>query len=179
AVTQYKPAGRWKELSGQDYVQDKGEKLYRRSMYTFWKRSSPPPSLMNFDAAGREACVVRETRTNTPLQALDLMNDVTYVEASRKLAERVMKERRGTPDERIDLAFRLATARRPEAREIGLLREALAGYLDDYKRDPNAAKEYVSQGESPRDEELDVGELAAYTAIASMILNLDETITKE
>src|SRR4029453_15715367 len=102
-----------KELSGQEYVQDKGQKLYRRSMYTFWKRSSHPPSLMNFDAAGREACVVRETRTNTPLQALDLMNDVTYLEAARKLAERVIRERRAGPEERIDLVFRYATSRRP------------------------------------------------------------------
>ncbi len=117
SVKPYQPAGLWKELSGQDYVQDKGDKLYRRSLYTFWKRSSPPPSLMNFDAAGREACVVRETRTNTPLQALDLMNDVTYLEASRKLAERVMKERRTSAEERIALAFRLATARPPTPRE--------------------------------------------------------------
>ena len=167
SVKPYQPAGLWKELSGQDYVQDKGDKLYRRSLYTFWKRSSPPPSLMNFDAAGREACVVRESRTNTPLQALDLMNDVTYLEASRKLAERVMKERRASPEERIELAFRLATARRPTSREMSLLREALSSYLDDYRSDPEAARKYLSQGESPRDEELDVSELAAYSTLAS------------
>jgi len=169
----------WKELSGQDYVQDKGEKLYRRSLYTFWKRSSPPPSLMNFDAAGREACVVRETRTNTPLQALDLMNDVTYLEASRKLAERVMKERRSSADERIALAFRLVVTRGPTPREARVLGDALASYLDEYKANPEAAAKYLSQGESPRAEELDVSELAAYTTLASMMLNMDETITKE
>jgi hypothetical protein len=179
SVKPYQPAGLWKELSGQDYVQDKGEKLYRRSLYTFWKRSSPPPSLMNFDAAGREACVVRENRTNTPLQALDLMNDVTYLEASRKLAERVMKERRASQGERIDLAFRLTTARRPTPREAGLLQQALLSYLDEYRNDPEAARKFLSQGESPRDEELDVSELAAYSAVASLILNMDETITKE
>jgi hypothetical protein len=179
SVKPYQPAGLWKELSGQDYVQDKGEKLYRRSLYTFWKRSSPPPSMMNFDAAGREACVVRESRTNTPLQALDLMNDVTYLEASRKLAERVMKEGGGSLEDRIGLAFRLATARRPTLRELSLLREALSSYLDDYKRDPEAARNYLSQGESPRDEQLDVSELAAYSTLASLILNMDETITKE
>jgi hypothetical protein len=179
SVKPYQPAGLWKELSGQDYVQDKGEKLYRRSLYTFWKRSSPPPSLMNFDAAGREACVVRESRTNTPLQALDLMNDVTYLEASRKLAERVMKERRASPEERLGLAFRLATARVPTPREIRVLGEALSSYLEDYKRDPEAALKYLNQGESPRDEELDPSELAAYSALASLILNMDETITKE
>ena len=146
SVKPYQPAGLWKELSGQDYVQDKGEKLYRRSLYTFWKRSSPPPSQMNFDAAGREACVVRESRTNTPLQALDLMNDVTYLEASRKLAERVMKERRASPEERIDLTFRLATSRRPTPRELSVLREALSSYLDDYKSDPEAARKISQSG---------------------------------
>jgi hypothetical protein len=179
SVKPYQPAGLWKELSGQDYMQDEGDKLYRRSLYTFWKRSSPPPSLMNFDAAGREACVVRETRTNTPLQALDLMNDVTYLEASRKLAERVMRERRASAEERIELAFRLATARRPTSREMSVLHETLSSYLDGYRRDPDGARKYVSQGDSPRDEELDVSELAAYATLASLILNLDETITKE
>jgi len=179
SVKPYQPAGLWKELSGQEYVQDKGDKLYRRSLYTYWKRSSPPPSLMNFDAAGREACVVRETRTNTPLQALDLMNDVTYLEASRKLAERVMRERRSSPDDRIVLAFRLAAARAPTPREAALLREALESYMADYKGNAEAARKYLNQGESPRDEELDVSELAAYSTLASLILNLDETITKE
>jgi hypothetical protein len=179
SVKPYQPAGLWKELSGQEYVQDKGDKLYRRSLYTFWKRSSPPPSLMNFDAAGREACVVRETRTNTPLQALDLMNDVTYLEASRKLAERVMKERRTSAEERVVLAFRLAVARPPTPREMTVLNEALSSYMAEYKKSPDAARKYLNQGESPRDEELDVSELAAYSALASLILNLDETITKE
>jgi len=178
SVKPYQPAGLWKELSGQDYVQDQGDKLYRRSLYTFWKRSSPPPSQMNFDAAGREACVVRETRTNTPLQALDLMNDVTYLEASRKLAERVMHDR-ASPDERVVQEFRLVTARPPTAQEMTVLREALANYLSDYKRDPAAARKFVSQGESSRDEKLDVSELAAYSALASLMLNIDETITKE
>jgi hypothetical protein len=179
SVKPYQPVGLWKELSGQEYVQDKGDKLYRRSLYTFWKRSSPPPSLMNFDAAGREACVVRETRTNTPLQALDLMNDVTYLEASRKLAERVMKERRSSADERIALAFRLVVARAATPREASVLADALASYLDEYKANPESAAKYLSQGESPRDEELDVSELAAYATLASMMLNMDEAITKE
>jgi hypothetical protein len=179
SVKPYQPAGLWKELSGQDYVQDKGEMLYRRSLYTFWKRSSPPPSLMNFDAAGRETCIVRESRTNTPLQALDLMNDVTYLEASRKLAERVMKERRSSAGERIALAFRLVVARGPTPREARILGDALASYLDEYKANPEAAAKYLSQGESPRDEELDMSELAAYSTVASMMLNMDETITKE
>ena len=179
SVKPYQPAGLWKELSGQDYVQDKGPKLYRRSLYTFWKRSSPPPSLMNFDAAGREACVVRESRTNTPLQALDLMNDVTYLEASRKLAERVMKERRTGADERIALMLRFAVARPPAPREASLLRAALESYLAEYRTNPDAAVKYLQQGDSQRDQELDASELAAYSALASLILNMDETITKE
>jgi hypothetical protein len=179
SVKPYQPAGLWKELSGQDYVQDRGVSLYRRSLYTFWKRSSPPPSLMNFDAAGREACVVRESRTNTPLQALDLMNDVTYLEASRKLAERVMKERRANADDRMALAFRLAVSRPPTPAEARVLRDALEQYLADYRTNPEAAEKYLEQGESPRDPELDARELAAYTALASLILNMDETITKE
>jgi hypothetical protein len=107
------------------------------------------------------------------------MNDVTYLEASRKLAERVMKERRASPEERIELAFRLTTARRPTSREMTVLQDTLTGYLDDYRRDPEAARKYLSQGDSPRDEELDVSELAAYATLANLILNLDETITKE
>src|SRR5574341_2270474 len=113
SVKPYQPAGLWKELAGgQDYKRDSGANLYRRSLYTFWKRTAPPPMMMLFDAAGRETCVVRETRTNTPLQALTLMNDVAYLEASRVLAERMMTEGGQTPAERIDLALRLATSRR-------------------------------------------------------------------
>ena len=98
SVKPYQPQGLWKELAGgEDYKQDKGEGLYRRSLYTFWKRAVPPPSMMTFDSAGREACVVRETRTNTPLQALTLMNDVTYLEAARVMAERMMMEGGATP----------------------------------------------------------------------------------
>ncbi len=98
SVKPYQPPGLWKELSGaEDYQPDTGENLYRRSLYTFWKRAAPPPSMMNFDSAGREACTVRETRTNTPLQALNLMNDVAFVEAARVLAQRVMIEAPATP----------------------------------------------------------------------------------
>ena len=112
SVKPYQPAGLWKELSGaEDYKQGKGADLYRRSMYTFWKRAVSPPEMMTFDAAGRETCVVRETRTNTPLQALTLMNDVTYLEAARVMAQRMLTEGGATPVERIGFAYRLATAR--------------------------------------------------------------------
>jgi hypothetical protein len=179
SVRPYQPAGLWKELSGGgDYKQDSGENLYRRSLYTFWKRAAPPPFMMNFDSAGRETCIVRETRTNTPLQALNLMNDVTFVEASRHLAERVMK-RAATTEERVRLAFRMVTARHPDSTELDVLVGALNYYRDAYQSDPGAARSLLSQGESPRDESLDASGHAAYTMLMSMILNLDEAITKE
>ncbi|MFN7935369.1 MAG: DUF1553 domain-containing protein [Bryobacteraceae bacterium] len=180
SVKPYQPKGLWSELTGgADYQRDKGENLYRRSLYTFWKRTSPPPSMMNFDAAGRETCIVRENRTNTPLQALNLMNDVTYLEASRKMAERMMREGGATPSDRIAFGFRLATARQPRDKEADVL---LAGYrnqLDFYQTHSEAATKLLSQGDSPRDENLPVSELAAYSTVASLLLNLDETITKQ
>ena len=180
SVKPYQPAGLWSELAGgKDYVQDQGDKLYRRSMYTFWKRAVPPPSMLNFDSAGREACTVRETRTNTPLQALNLMNDVTFVEASRKMAERMMIEGGSTPAERVAYGYRLATAREPDAARSEVLVNAYQHHLDNYETNRKAALGLVTQGESKRNEELDLPELASYTTVASLILNLDETITKQ
>jgi len=180
SVKPYQPPGLVKELTGtEDYVQDHGENLYRRSLYTYWKRTVAPPTMMTFDAGGRETCVVRETRTNTPLQALTLMNDVTFVEAARVLAQRVMLEGVTTAEERITLAFRLATARRPRPAELTILLGGLDEHLAKYRRDRKAALKLVSAGEHPRNAKLDVSELAAYTAVAGLILNLDEVITKE
>jgi len=180
SVKPYQPPGLWKELTGsEEHVPDHGEKLYRRSLYTYWKRTVAPPSLVTFDAAGRETCVVRQSRTNTPLQALNLMNDVTFVEASRVLAQRAMKEGGTTPEERITLAFRLATARQPRPGELSVLLDGYRQHLADYRQDEKAARKLVSLGEAPRDEKLDVSELAAYTAVAGVILNLDEVVTKE
>jgi len=178
SVKPYQPRGLWKELADENYVQDKGEKLYRRSLYTFWKRTIPPPGMMTFDAAGRETCVVRHSRTNTPLQALNLMNDVTYVEAARNLAQRIMLERK-TVEERLSLAFRLATARQPRPTELNILRKGFEQHLANYHKDRQAALKLVSAGESPRSTRLDVAELAAYTAMTGLILNLDEVVTKE
>jgi hypothetical protein len=146
-------------------------------MYTFWKRTSPPPSLTALDAPDREVCVVRRARTNTPLQALILMNDPTYVEASRKLAERLLTE--ATSDEaRIVLAFRLATARSPSAKEIGILSAVHQTQLAKYRHDLKGALKLLSVGEAPRNERLDVAGLAAWTIVGSVILNLDEALTK-
>jgi len=179
SVKPYQPEGLWKELGGEDYHQDHGEGLYRRSLYTFWRRTAPPPSMVNFDAAGREACIVSETRTNTPLQALDLMNDVAYVEASRVLAERMIREGGATPEQRIAFAFRLATGRRPKTAEVSILADSFHHYHDRFHSNDDAAIKLVSEGEHTRDKKLDAGELAAYTSAASLILNLDETVTKE
>jgi len=180
SVKPYQPSGLWKELSGGgDYNQDHGEKLYRRSLYTFWKRAAPPPFMMNFDAAGREICVVRQSRTNTPLQALNLMNDVTYLEAARVLAQRVMRQAGPSPDDRITRAFRLVTTRKPSTPEMEVLRAAFHHHLDGFRSDPAAARRYLAHGESPVDESVPAPELAAYATVAGMILNLDEAVTKE
>ena len=179
SVKPYQPAGLWKEINGQDYPQGHGEDLYRRSLYTFWKRTAPPPTMMTFDAAGREVCVVRESRTNTPLQALDLMNDVTYLEAARVLAEHMLTEGGTTPAERIAFGFHRAMARGLSAAESRTLLDSFQYYRDAYQTDPEAARKLVSHGEYPRNEKLNVSELAAYTTVASLILNLDELLTKQ
>ena len=181
SVRPYQPEGLWVELTsaGAKYEHDKDDKLYRRSLYTYWKRTVAPPAMMTFDATDRETCTVRETRTNTPLQALNLMNDVTYVEASRKLAERMMTEGGATPDERIAHGFRLALARTARPKERGVLRGVFERFRDKYADDPDAAAKLLAEGESDYDESLDKAELAAYAGIASLILNLDEAVTKE
>ena len=181
SVKPYQPAGLWEELAGDiAYNQSTGEDLYRRSLYTFWKRTIAPPSMMNFDAAAREMCTVRVSRTNTPLQALNLMNDVTFVEAARGLAQRVLSEPESRSHaDRIARAFRLATSRRPTAEEGKILLASLEAQLASYRSDRKAARELVDTGESPLSKGLDSREVAAYTAVASLILNLDETITKE
>ncbi len=179
-VKPYQPPGLWEEVSfGDSYKTDTGDALYRRSLYTFWKRTVAPPTMVTFDASTRETCIVRANRTNTPMQALDLMNDVTYVEASRKFAERMMKEGGASPDQRIDYAFRLALARPAKPQEQSVLLDTLSQFKAHYQAKPDAAVKYLSEGNSPRDPKLDPVELAAYTAVASLIFNLDETITKE
>jgi hypothetical protein len=180
SVKPYQPDGLWNEVGGGGaYIQDRGDKLYRRSLYTFWRRTIPPPSMANFDASARENHMVRPVVTNTPLQALDLMNDVTYVEAARVFAQRVMKEGGKTPADRIAYAFRVATARPPKPAESAILLDAFRRNSDLFKSKPDAALKYVSAGEYPRDAKLDVSELAAYTTVTSLILNLNETVMKE
>jgi len=179
-VKPYQPEGLWNEIGGGGaYVQDHGDNLYRRSLYTFWRRTIPPPSMANFDASARESHMVRPVMTNTPLQALDLMNDVTFVEAARMFAERAIKEGGTTHAQRIAYAFRVATARAPKASEARILEDAFVENLELFKSKPEAALKYVSHGEHPRDAGIDVSELAAYTSVTSLILNLNEVVMKE
>lgn len=179
SVKPYQPQGLWQELSsGGGYVQDKGDGLYRRSLYTYWKRTVTPPFMANFDSPNREVCTVYENRTNTPLQALDLMNDVAFLEASRKLAERMM-EAGSSPDKRIDYGFELLLARPAKADERQILLRALDQSESIYRGDAKAATDFLSYGESPRRSELDVRDLAAYTTIASLMMNMDASINKE
>jgi hypothetical protein len=181
SVKPYQPPGLWEELSfgNAQYKQGSGEDLHRRSLYTYWKRTVAPPSMVTFDASDRETCTVRVKRTNTPLQALNLMNDVTYVEAARKLAERMMKEGGQTPEKRIAFGFRLATARRPRAAESQVLLDAFERFRGAYQIQHAAAVRLLSEGEAPRDPNLAPTDVAAYAGVASLILNLDETNTKE
>ncbi len=185
SVLPYQPPGLWEEMafgdgfSMQEYAQGKGRDLYRRSMYTFWKRTVPPAAMATFDAPDREKCVARRAVTNTPLQALVTLNDPTYVEAARAMAERTLRDGGKEADSRIAHAFRLALARKPSIRESKVLRELLAQQLANYRREQKAAGELLRVGESKANDKIDRAELAAWTMVASAILNLDETITKE
>ncbi len=182
SVKPYQPDGLWQDVSVERravYKQDEGDGLYRRSMYTFWKRTCPPPGMMTFDAPDRETCTIRRARTNTPLQALVLMNDPTYLESSRKLAERVLKS--GSDKDEVLLArlYRLVLCRDSQADEIATLLPLLGKVRERFKAAPEKAKQLLKIGSSPRDEKLDAAELAAWTTICSLVLNLDEAITKE
>ncbi len=185
SVMPYQPKGIWEELafgdgfSAQSYQQGHGADLYRRGMYTFWKRTAPPASLATFDAPDREKCAARRAQTNTPLQALVLLNDPTYVEASRALAQRALLEGGRDAKARIGFAFRLATSRAPTGQEVSVLRTLLDGRLKAFRQDRQSALKLLAVGESPRDRRLDAAELAAYTTVASVIFNLDETISKQ
>jgi hypothetical protein len=185
SVFPYQPKGLWDELafgdgfSAQSFTPSTNKDLYRRSMYTFWKRTVPPPQLTTFDAPDREKCTARRALTNTPLQALVLMNDPTYIEAARWLAQRAMTEGGKNVASRIAFAFRHATARMPSAKEAQLLRDLFQRGIAHYRADKKASVDLLGVGESKWDSKLDASELAAWTIVASAILNLDETITKE
>ena len=180
SIKPYQPEGLWDDLqSTEKYVQDHGSALYRRGLYVFWKRTIAPPVMVTFDAAGRETCIVRETRTNTPLQALTLLNEVSFVEAARKLAERTLTSGSTDVDRRLRFAFRAVLTRDPTARELAVLKRGVERHLTHYRQHRDEAITVLQTGESVVDASLDPVEVAAWTAACGLILNLDEAVTKE
>jgi hypothetical protein len=179
-VYPYQPQGIWDGLAitlerDFTYPQSKGRENHRRSLYTFWRRTVAPGNM--FDASSRNVCTVRASLTSTPLHALTMLNDVTWVEAGRVLAQNVMALE--GPEARLSEAFRRVCARRPDAEELKLLVRALDRSLTEFKADPGAARAYLSQGDTPVDASRDPAELAAYASVCLAIFNLDEAMTKE
>ena len=183
SVKPYHPPGLYEQITAGSgvnvYVPGKGDDLHRRSLYTYWKRSVPNPAMLLFDAPFRESCTLRRPRSNTPLQALDLMNDPTYVEAARFLAQRMMQEGGEAVDSRLAHGFRLLLARPPRPAEMAVLRAAYERARADFENDAAAAQALLTVGEAKTDARLSPVELAAFTTVASTTLNLDEVITKE
>lgn len=181
SVRPYEPPGLWEAVSfnnSQTYVQDTGEAQYRRSLYTFWKRQSPPPNMMLFDAPTRESCTVRRSRSNTPLQALALLNDPQFVEAARAFAQRIMLEGGEEVQDRARFAFRVATSRSPSEHELAVLCEFFKEQCETFRKDREAAEKFLGVGPFKAKADLDAAELAAWATLGSLILNLDETVTK-
>ncbi len=182
SVKPYQPEGLWKDMTFSNmtnYGQAKGEGLWRRSLYTYWKRTILTPNMLVFDATAREFCNVREARTNTPLQALNLMNDVTYVEAARMLAERMLKEGGTAPANRLAWAFRAVTSRFPGQQERQVLLANFEAQSTFFRAHPKEAEKLLALGEKRNDPKLNPAEVAAYATTASLLLNLDEVITKQ
>ena len=177
-VNGYQPPGIWEEATfgNKRYQQEHGDALYRRSVYTFWRRIVGPT--MFFDAGTRQTCSVKQSRTNTPLHALTTLNDVTYVEAARAMAERVLSSP-GDDAKRLAFAFRLLLAREPSAEERRVLLAGWERLRKQYAADPTAAKKLLAVGESKRNEKLDPLEHAALTGLCLTLLNLDEALSKE
>ncbi len=183
SVRPYMPEGVWDETSRygdlRGYKHDTNDGLYRRTLYTIWKRTAAPPTMLLFDAPSREICTVKRSRTNTPLQALTLLNEITYVEAARKLAERMLTDGGATSEARLRFAFRRVTSRTPTDEELAVLVGGLNDDLAHFRQDPAAAKQLIVLGESKAVASVDPAELAAYTLTANVLLNLDEVVTRE
>jgi hypothetical protein len=175
----YMPPKIWSSISNNKYEQDHGENLFRRSLYTYWRRTIPPPTMMSFNAAAREVCIVKTEPTNTPLQALTLMNNTVFVESARFLAQRMIQAGPSDTAGQIGYGFRLVTARYPSADEQTVLVNTHQTIAEQFQHAPKAAAELLAVGETPRDESIDARQHAAMTMIASLILNLDETLNKE
>ena len=182
SVRPYQPEGVWEAVAmigsnTRDYKRDAGDNLYRRSMYTFWKRSAPPASMEIFNAPSRETCTVRRDRTNTPLMALVTLNDVQFVEAARVLAEKAVKAS-AKDDERIDFLARRLLARQFRPEELTVVRSSLGTLVAHYKAKPEDAKKLIAFGDSKADATLNPSELAAWTMLTNQLLNLDEVLNK-
>ena len=176
SVYPYQPAGLWESLAaGAKYPQSTGEGLYRRSLYTAWKRAAPPPSAIGFDASERLTCIVTRQRTNTPQQALILLNDPQFVESARVLAEQLMREG-STPADRVTMAFRKVITRAPSASEVAQLTRLYDTTRTRFMEAPASAVALLATGEHPRDPSLDPSDLAAWTVVASTVMNLDEAV---
>ena len=182
SVRPYMPEGVWDETSRygdlRGYKPDTERGLYRRTLYTIWKRTAAPPTMLLFDSPSRETCTVKRARTNTPLQALALLNEVTYLEAARVFAQRMIQEGGATPAERIAWAFQTALSRPPDARESAILTEGLARHLARYQAAPEEAKALLAQGHAPVTADMDPATLAAYTVTANVVLNVDELVNR-
>jgi hypothetical protein len=181
----YHPAGMYETMAPtsadtvKTYLQDRGDALYRRSLYTYWKRSIPHPAMLAFGTPFREVCTLQRPRSNTPLQALNLMNDPTYVEAARFLAERMIREGGESTDSRLRHGFRLVLARPPSASHLAVLKRAFEKAQAHYRAEPAAAKALLTHGEKSADSSLDPIDHAAFTNVASTLLCLDEVVTKQ
>lgn len=178
SVKPYQPAGYWAHLNfpTREWTNDTGDSLYRRGLYTHWQRTFLHPSLLAFDAPSREECTARRPRSNTPQQALVLLNDPTYVEAARVFAERILREGGADEDQRLDFAFRQALHRTPSGDERQVLSDLRGRHLEDYRQDLPSAKRLLQVGDWPAAEDLDPAELASWTSVARVLLNLPETI---
>jgi hypothetical protein len=181
SVKPYQPKGLWRELTAayaNEYVQDTGANLYRRSLYTIWKRSSPPPSMINFDASDKYVCTIKRQNTNTPLQALVLMNDPQYIEASRVLAEKMIKEAGKEPLDQLKYGFRAITSRDPGPDELKIIAGLYHSELMGFESAPHEADSLLQVGEFDRDKTLSKEKVAALTLVNSTLLNYDEAIFK-
>jgi hypothetical protein len=180
SVKPYQPAGYWEFLNfpKRQYDQDHGDSLYRRGLYTWWQRTFLNPSLINFDAPTHEECTAERVRSNTPQQALTLLNDVTYIEAARNFAARIIKECNGDTPTRIKWAYRTALSRDPRPEEIPILVSLLEKQRKRYQTDVPSADALLASGESPQATKVATVEWAAWTSVARTILNLHETITR-
>jgi hypothetical protein len=182
SVRPYMPEAVWDETSVygnlRNYKPDQGEGLYRRTLYTIWKRTAAPPSMLLFDSPSREICTVKRSRSNTPTQALALLNEVTYVEAARKLAEGMLLEGGATPETRVEWAFQRVLARKPDTFERDTITQRLKARLQKLAPAEEAARQIIAQGHSKPAASLPPGELAAYTVTANVLLNLDEAVSR-